>query len=127
LLRQDREPVPETAARLGFTYLGETDPPESDAFTVLPGQAGTDESPRTRRPYPIEVRASIAGGALVIRWRYSENLHHRHTMERLADSYLGELRALVDLGRHVSSVHTPSDFPLARVNQEQLNDLLSRL
>ncbi|MFC6086776.1 amino acid adenylation domain-containing protein [Sphaerisporangium aureirubrum] len=127
LLRQGREPMPETAAGLGFSYLGETDPPASAAFTVLPEQAGADESPRARRPYPIEVRASVAGGALVVQWRYSESLHHRHTMERLAESHLGELRALVGLGRHVTSAYTPSDFPLARVNQEQLNDLLNQL
>jgi non-ribosomal peptide synthase protein (TIGR01720 family) len=73
------------------------------------------------------VHASIAEGTLVIDWRYSENLHHRRTMERLAGRYRDELRALIDLSQRVTSVHTPSDFPLARVDQGQLDDLFSRL
>ncbi|MGC5016345.1 amino acid adenylation domain-containing protein [Streptosporangium sp. DT93] len=127
LLRQDREPVPEAAVGLVFSYLDRVDPPASDAFTVLAEQAGSEESPRARRPYPIEVRASVVGGALVVRWRYSESLHHRSTVERLADLHLGELQAMVDLDRHVTSVYTPSDFPLAKVDQGQLDDLLNRL
>jgi amino acid adenylation domain-containing protein/non-ribosomal peptide synthase protein (TIGR01720 family) len=126
LLRQDREPVPDAAVSLGFSYL-EAGPPASDGVTVLPEPVGSDESPRGRRPYAIEVLASIAGGELVIRWRYSESLHHRQTVERLLDRYLDELRALVDLSRRVTPVYTPSDFPLARVGQDQLDDLLSRL
>jgi iron-sulfur cluster repair protein YtfE (RIC family) len=48
-------------------------------------------------------------------------------MERLAGRYRDELRALIDLSQRVTSVHTPSDFPLARVDQGQLDDLFSRL
>jgi non-ribosomal peptide synthase protein (TIGR01720 family) len=69
----------------------------------------------------------MSGGQLVIRWRYSESLYHEQTVRRLSDRYVDELRALVGLSRQVTSVHTPSDFPLARVDQGQLDDLLSRL
>jgi amino acid adenylation domain-containing protein/non-ribosomal peptide synthase protein (TIGR01720 family) len=127
LLRHDREPVPQAAVGLGFSYLGEMNPPVPDGVTVLPEPAGPEQSPRGRRPYPIEVRASIADGELVIDWRYSESLHHRQTVERLADRYRDELRALIDVSQRVTSVYTPTDFPLARVDQKQLDDLFSRL
>jgi amino acid adenylation domain-containing protein/non-ribosomal peptide synthase protein (TIGR01720 family) len=127
LLRRDREPVPEAAVGLGFSYTGEVNRPAPDGCRVLRDPAGPDQSPLGRRPYPIEVHASIADGRLVIDWRYSQSLHDRQTMERLADRYRGEVRALIDLSQRVTSVHTPSDFPLARVDQEQLDDLFSRL
>jgi non-ribosomal peptide synthase protein (TIGR01720 family) len=69
----------------------------------------------------------MVGGELVIGWRYSDSLHRRQTVERLVDRYLDELRALVELSQRVASVYTPSDFPFARVDQDQLDDLLSRL
>ena len=59
-------------------------------------------------------------------WRYSDNLYRRATIERLAQSYLSALRALV---AHCQSSeaggHTPSDFPKAKVSQESLDRLLA--
>ncbi len=127
LLRQDRKPVLAAAVSVGFSYLSEVDPPAWEGFTVLPESVGSNESPGGRRTYPIEVQAAVVGGELVIRLRYSESLHHRQTVERLLDCYLDELRALVELSQHVASVYTPSDFPLARVGQEELDDLLRKL
>jgi amino acid adenylation domain-containing protein/non-ribosomal peptide synthase protein (TIGR01720 family) len=124
LLRQDREPVPAPSIGLGFSFQPAT--PAVDGFTVL-GPAGPDEAPSGRRPYLIQVQASVVGRELVIDWRYSESVHHGQTVEHLAGRFLDELRALVDLSQHASSVFTPSDFPLARVDQGQLDDLLSRL
>jgi amino acid adenylation domain-containing protein/non-ribosomal peptide synthase protein (TIGR01720 family) len=127
LLRRDRGPVPEAAVGLCFSYHEEMNPPAPDGGRVLPEPAGPGESPRGRRPYPIEIHASVTDGKLVIDWRYSESLHHRQTIERLAGRYRDELRALIDLSQRVAFVHTPSDFPLARVDQQQLDDLFSRL
>jgi non-ribosomal peptide synthase protein (TIGR01720 family) len=128
LLRQDADPPPEAATELGFTYLGEADRPSSGGFTVAAESLEADESPLGRRPYLIDVTASVAGGQLVVRWRYSERLHARQTLESLASRYIDELRALVELGRSAAGgVYIPSDFPLARVQQTQLDDLLSRL
>ena len=127
LLRRDREPVPEAAAGLGFSYLGDVSPPVPDGCRVLPDPAGPDQSALGRRRYPLEVQVSIADGRLVTDWRYSESLHHRQTIERLAGRYRAELDALADLSQRGTSVHTPSDFPLARVNQDQLDRLFSRL
>ena len=47
---------------------------------------------------------------------------------RNGERYLGELRALIDAARHpVGAMATPADFPLARVDQARLDDLLSRI
>lgn len=121
LLRADPDPVPAAPAELAFTYLGAVDPPGCTPV-------GPDVSPRGRRPYPIEVEASLAGGALVVRWRYSEIRHDRRTIQARADRYVAELEALLAAARQpVEPTHSPADFPLARVDQAQLDDLLSRI
>jgi amino acid adenylation domain-containing protein/non-ribosomal peptide synthase protein (TIGR01720 family) len=125
LLRAGPDPVPAAPAELAFSYLGHVDPP---GFALISGPVGADVSPRAWRPYPVEVEASVTGGTLVVEWRYSESRHERRTVQGMAERYAGELRALIDAARHpVGSTHSPSDFPLARVDQAQLDDLLSRI
>ncbi|MEU8756933.1 amino acid adenylation domain-containing protein [Streptomyces chartreusis] len=121
LLRQDPEPVPDAPVDLSFTYFGNHSAP-------TPPTLGADESPRGRRPYAIEVQASVIDGELTLCWRYSESRHETATVERLVEAHLDELRALIELSRGTAeSLHTPSDFPLARVDQAQLDGLLGRL
>jgi amino acid adenylation domain-containing protein len=117
LLRQDPDPVPDAPAELAFAFTE----------VAAPEPFGANESPRARRRYAVEVRASVVAGELLVRWRYSEHRHERRTMERLARCHLDEVRALIDASRQTAlRVHTPSDFPFARVDQTQLDDLLSR-
>ncbi|MET7312325.1 amino acid adenylation domain-containing protein [Streptomyces sp. NPDC005571] len=120
LLRQDPDPVPDAPADLLFGYTGEEN-------GLGAGGVGTAMSPSSRRPYPIEVQASVRGGELEVRWTYSESLCEPGTIERLAGVCLDELRTLTALSRNADGLaHTPSDFPLARVGQAQLDDLLGQ-
>ncbi|GAA2987973.1 amino acid adenylation domain-containing protein [Streptosporangium longisporum] len=110
LLHHGSDPLPPSPAELLFSYLGEVDQPVEHTA-----------SPRGRRPYPVEVEASIVAGALVLRWRHSVDLHEEPTIRGLADRHLAELRELI------GARPAPADFPLARVAPEQLETLLSRL
>jgi amino acid adenylation domain-containing protein/non-ribosomal peptide synthase protein (TIGR01720 family) len=130
LLRHGPDPVPDAPVELAFNYVGQVDQvmPVSAAFAPAPEPIGPAESPLGRRPHTIEIHALVNEGTFTVRWRYSERLHARQTMAWLADRYLEELRTLIDCGRHVvEPVFTPSDFPLARMDQSQLDGLLSRL
>lgn len=128
LLRHDADPVPDAPAELAFAYTGRRTEPASGAFTIAAETVGHDESPRARRPYAIEVQAGIRGDELGVSWRYSERLHDRATIERLAVRYLDEVRALIDRSRPAAeSGPGRPDFPLAHVDRAQLNDLLGRL
>jgi non-ribosomal peptide synthase protein (TIGR01720 family) len=127
LLHLGPDPLPDTAAEVSFSYLGASSRPRS-CRTSLTDPLGPERGPNGRRPYPVEVHATVTDGELEIRWRYSEATHKRETVEYLADCYLGELRALNELGRSgEGAVLSPSDFPLARVSQPRLDDLLARL
>jgi len=119
------------APPIAFNYLGqlgggggrETAPEGAEEpWLRLAGEpAGAQRSPRCRRSFQLAVNAVVAGGRLQMRWLYSRNLHRRSTVEALAESYLEELRRLVD---HCLSPgaggYTPSDFPLAGVDRATL-------
>jgi amino acid adenylation domain-containing protein/non-ribosomal peptide synthase protein (TIGR01720 family) len=127
LLRQDASPVPDPPVDVAFSYLAGERCAESSSFAVS-GGIGNDESPLNRRPYPVEVFVSAADGELTVRWTYSQTRHRHKTIADVARRYSDDVRAMIGLGRGTgTSTRTPSDFPLAHVDQAQLDQLLSRL
>ena len=136
LLRYYGEGTPEAAAlrnspdpELCFNYLGQfgVPPGDSSLLRLSDESAGPDLGPGNRRRHLIEINAAVAGGVLRVDWRYSENRHRRETIEKLADDYMASLRRLIDHCRAPEAGgYTPSDFPLANLNGDELAKL-SRL
>jgi len=117
--------VPEPA--VSFNYLGQLDRllPEDSVFRVLPS-VGPPRSARDRRRHLIAVEGKVVGGRLRFAWIYSENLHRRATIERLAEGFEQALRALVFHCRSADAgSYTPSDFPKARLSQKDLEKLVA--
>jgi hypothetical protein len=48
-----------------------------------------------RADYVLECWPAVMNGMLRVRWTFSERLHQRETIERLANDFLDFLRALV--------------------------------
>jgi non-ribosomal peptide synthase protein (TIGR01720 family) len=127
LLRQDADPLPDPAADLTFSYLKGEPSSEFGSFTMEAGVA-ENESPHNLRPYPLELCVSVTDGVLTSRWTYSRARHRPETIAQLAERYAGELRTMIELGTGpAQAAHVPSDFPLAHVDQAQLDELLGRL
>ncbi|HLM57759.1 MAG TPA: amino acid adenylation domain-containing protein, partial [Pyrinomonadaceae bacterium] len=114
-------------AQVSFNYLGRVDraPESASGWTLAGGGVGTTRGRRSRRTHLLEVNAGVYDGELRLDWSYSRDLHDRATVERLAADHLETLRAIV---AHCLSPeaggHTPSDFPLAKLEQGQLDELL---
>ncbi|MFL6332308.1 MAG: amino acid adenylation domain-containing protein, partial [Pyrinomonadaceae bacterium] len=113
-------------AELSFNYLGQLD--QVLAEDGLLGAGGGDPSGepfsrRGRRSHLLSVNSLVAGGRLQVSWTYSENLHERATVERLAADYIAELERIIDhcLTAGEAGGYTPSDFPLAGLGQEALD------
>jgi amino acid adenylation domain-containing protein/non-ribosomal peptide synthase protein (TIGR01720 family) len=117
-------------AEMSFNYLGQFDQvlAESALFRLARESSGPDHSLQGRRRYILEVEGSIMAGRLQVVWVYSENLHRRSTIKRLAEDFIGALRTLIS---HCQSSqaggYTPSDFPEANLSQAELDDLLAEL
>ncbi|KAF1021514.1 MAG: Linear gramicidin synthase subunit B [Pseudomonas sp.] len=68
--------------------------------------------------------SQVYGGELLLRWTFSRERHDAHTIGELAEAYLAELQGLIAhcLSDDAGGL-TPSDFPLARLDQAQLDAL----
>lgn len=113
-------------AELLFNYFGQLDHVLSELplFAMVQESTGPSHSLRGARSHLIEINGSIIAGQLQMSWTYSENVHHRVTIERVAGAFIDALR---DLIAHCQSEEaggfTPSDFPLARLDQRKLGKL----
>ncbi|RMF35671.1 MAG: non-ribosomal peptide synthetase, partial [Chloroflexi bacterium] len=115
---------------ISFNYLGQLDQvlPEATPFAPARESRGPDRSAGGERSHLLEINGGIAGGQLRLEWTYSENLHHRSTIERLAQDFAEALRAIIAHCRSPEAGGvTPSDFPLAGLDQRKLDKLLARM
>ena len=113
-------------ARITFNYLGQFDQSfAADAlFHPLEEPGGAAHDPDSELPNWLGVDSQVFAGELQVRWTFSEAMYRVATVEALARDYLDELRALVAhcLEPRAGGV-TPSDFPLAKLDQAQLDAL----
>jgi len=116
-------------AEVRFNYLGQQDRSLSSSQLFLPAHdSGAEaQSLRGERGYLLNIIASVSDGRLRFNWTYSENVHASQTIERLAETTLAELRALLSEGQTSDSVYAPSDFPKAKLTHKELNTILAKL
>ncbi len=109
-----------------FNYLGQLDTALSASFWRPAEEAsGARADSRGLRESLLEVSGGVQAGRLRLRWEHGAR-HRRSTVETLARGYLESLRALIDHCRTVGfGGHTPSDFPLADLDQTSLDALLA--
>ena len=85
---------------------------------------GAAHDPKAPLPNELSVDSQVYGGELVLRWTFSAERHDPQTITELADAYLGELQSLIEhCLRDDAGGLTPSDFPLAKLTQPQLDAL----
>ena len=116
-------------AQIAFNYLGQFDQTFSSSapWTTAAESAGPSRSLRQTRPYLVDVNAIVINGRLQVTWAYSEAVHRRSTIEAIADGFLDALRAIVARAKSEPGGYAPSDFPLAGLDQSQLDRLISKL
>jgi amino acid adenylation domain-containing protein/non-ribosomal peptide synthase protein (TIGR01720 family) len=119
-------PQPEVS----FNYLGQFDNvlPESSLFALATESVGAAQSLKGSRSHVLRINASVTGGQLQLALTYSENLHRPETIEQLAQWVVAELRAIIAHRPAVKDTGcTPSDFPQADINQQELDRLVARI
>lgn len=117
-------------AMVSFNYLGQLDQTgaESALLQLAQESIGSNYSPRDNRSYLIEIDASLFDGQLHVEWTYSQNVHHRDTIELLAQNFIQALQLLI---AHCQTAdgnnYTPSDFPDEDLSAEDLDTILAQL
>jgi non-ribosomal peptide synthase protein (TIGR01720 family) len=116
-------PQPEVS----FNYLGQFDQllAGSALFEWARESTGSPHSPAGKRIHVLDVSGYVADECLHIAWSYSEQLHVPQTIEALADDFMSSLRSLI-VKRHApdSRACLPSDFPLAKISQPELDRII---
>ncbi len=116
-------PKPEVS----FNYLGQFDQMRFQPVWQRFAQEkfGWSFSPKAKRSHLLDVVGQVVEGKLLLTMIYSQNIHRHSTIERLATEYNSTLKALI---AHCTSPeaggYTPTDFPLADLDQQELDDLL---
>jgi non-ribosomal peptide synthase protein (TIGR01720 family) len=118
------------AAEISFLYWGQMDQSLSTVslFGAAPESSGNAISPRATRAHLLDIAGKVSGGQLKLDLFYSENVHRRSTVERLAEAFVAALRSLI---AHCQSPgaggYTPSDFSEADLSQDELDGLIAEL
>ncbi|MEV7688954.1 non-ribosomal peptide synthase/polyketide synthase [Streptomyces bungoensis] len=108
-----------------FNYHGQWEAGDGEDFTPAGEVPGRDIAAGEPLDHLLDVSAVVAGGELEITWHYSDQVHDEDTVRALAD---GMTRALAAIAEHCARPgaggRTPSDFPLARLDQDRLDRLV---
>ncbi|MEH2224836.1 amino acid adenylation domain-containing protein [Nostoc sp.] len=117
-------------AEVSFNYLGQFDQIQSEA--PLLGWAkesiSLERSVLGNRSHLLEVNGLIVGDKLQLDWTYSKNIHKQSTVENLAFGFIEALKSLIAHCRlRQAKNYTPSDFPEAELNQEELDKIIAQL
>jgi non-ribosomal peptide synthase protein (TIGR01720 family) len=117
-------------AEVSFNYLGQFDQVlgNLELFGLVQEVSESARGGRNLRSHLLDIKAYVNKDQLQVEWVYSEAVHERARIERLANEYMAALRRLI---AHCLSAETggftPSDFPEAELSQDDLDDLIADL
>ncbi|MEV5718813.1 amino acid adenylation domain-containing protein [Amycolatopsis mediterranei] len=97
--------------------------PDAGPFTVAATPLGAEKSAAYPRPRPIEIEAGVRDGVLHVEWIYPATRLRADTVRTLAEAFLAHLRELSAYCVANPGGHTPSDFPLTRLTQREVDHL----
>jgi non-ribosomal peptide synthase protein (TIGR01720 family) len=115
---------------ISFLYLGQVDHNATAAarFKVVHEPMGPSCSALAIRSHLLQVMAQVVDGRLRMDWAYSDSVHKRATIERLAEGLIESLDLLFTHCRSSEATsYTPSDFPGAKLSQEDLDRLIAQI
>ncbi|OLF16235.1 non-ribosomal peptide synthetase [Actinophytocola xanthii] len=103
-------------------YHGRWEDDAGEVFRTRHEPTGAEVDPAAPLDFPLEVNGLVQGGELVLAWQYSTARHDEATVRGLAEATTAALR---EIAEHCAAPgaggRTPSDFPLARLTQEQVD------
>ncbi|MBV6286777.1 amino acid adenylation domain-containing protein, partial [Pseudomonas sp. MAFF 301350] len=115
------------APRVTFNYLGQFDASFADdaaLFAPCGDAAGNPQSAEAPLDNWLSINGQVFNGELELNWTFSRAMFAPASVQRLAEEYALELAQLI---AHCTSGQaggvTPSDFPLAALDQGQLDAL----
>lgn len=122
------EKLPQT--QIKFNYLGQFDQlfQDSSLFTPMADSIVPERSLQGHRSYLLEINSLVIQGKLQVNWTYSQDIYHRNTIVNLAENFIESLKVFINRCQSQETIgFTPSDFPEAAINQQDLDKLISKI
>jgi non-ribosomal peptide synthase protein (TIGR01720 family) len=113
-------------AEIVFNYLGQTDQASTGGGVIgpAPESAGPERGHSGARSHAIDINGGIGGGRLELEWSYSEALHERATVERLAEAFIHALREIITRAQTLDEVvHASSDLAQFGWSAEEISEI----
>ena len=111
--------------QLVFNYLGQLDIEENSNqhFSISDLDfSHSNLNPEGKRKHTIEINGGIRNGILELFWTFSNKQFNKNIIQKLADDFKDQLENIIDYCQLESSYGlTPSDFPLAKISQTELD------
>lgn len=110
-----------------FNFLGDfTSEHDNSYVNLLKDRLGSDYDKRNRLTCIIDMNCLIVDGKLNVLLTYSKNKFSQNTMERYINSYINDLKIIIDYCCDKESVEfTPSDFDTVDITLEELDSLFN--
>jgi len=130
LLRYLNQETLPTTGQISFNYLGQVrnESGKNQLFRLLNEDIEPTRDAQGLRPHIIDINGIVIEGELRVDWLYSSNLHQETTIAQLAEYFH---KNLIEILSHCSEIgvggYTPSDFPLVKIDQANLDILQARL
>ncbi|MDC0716420.1 non-ribosomal peptide synthetase [Nannocystis bainbridge] len=113
-----------------FNYLGQFDMGTQGRSMFAPAAEPTGRTTSSRMAlwHALAVNGGVWQGRLRFEWTYSAAIHDEATVARLAARFVASLRRIIDhCAAGEAFGYTPSDFPLARIEQPALDGLFGAM
>lgn len=111
-----------------FNYFGQFDQvlAGSKLFRFASESSGAWHGQKQRRRHVLEVNSLVMNGRLEVAWTFCAGLHSETAIRELADSFLTSLKGLIThCQMPEAGGYTPTDFPLLRLDQASLDQLVA--
>ncbi|MCB1145127.1 MAG: hypothetical protein KDK54_22985, partial [Leptospiraceae bacterium] len=93
-------------------------------FKYAEGSTGSYTSPQNNRPRVLEINSQVINGHLNVHIGYSTHFHSKEAIASLSKKFIDALKKIIThCCEEKNFGYTPSDFPLAKINQEQLDQV----
>ncbi|MGH3803259.1 MAG: condensation domain-containing protein, partial [Pseudonocardiaceae bacterium] len=113
--------------QVSFNYLGQFDwpAPGDGLYHAMRGELVLDADPAQHRAHVIDIVGRVEQKCLNVTWFYAAALHHENTIAALAQNLLAALREVIaHCAQPDAGGRTPSDFPLAGLDQPAVDRLV---
>jgi amino acid adenylation domain-containing protein/non-ribosomal peptide synthase protein (TIGR01720 family) len=110
-----------------FNYLGQFDRAVGSKLLRFASESvGPWHSPKQKRRHLLEINSLVMNDRMEFEFTYSPSLHDGNKIQEFADGFLNALKEVIaHCQLPAAGGRTPSDFPLARIDQASLDRLLA--